>query len=345
MRIFLGVLIGIAFPLSTFAAEPLSRKDGFLLLWQSIRRPAYETSYTTPFTDVSENDDGYLEITYAKSRKFFDEATKFYPNDALTHTDALLWLFRSRNVDERPDVEYEDLPRFLEKYPIAELRGDALIQDRSQLLSLMLALDTLLVEEVHTTSYYADDFHGKGTAFGETFDMTAITAAHRSLPHNTLVQVTNVKNEKSVTVRINDRGPYVDGRDMDLSKAAFESISPLSRGVIQATYRRLGDKDLIDTCSKKPQKYQKRITRDVRFHRGIPHTMELGNSLYLGSNKHFVVRGILHPDGHFMRIQDFVGPKERFRFMPSMSGNYTFLLGTVEGRLREMSMAVSSCES
>lgn len=322
----------------------MNRKDGFLLIWESIRRPAFETSSTIPFADVSEDEDGFTEITYAKNRKFFDEETVFHPNDLLTQRDALIWIFRSRNVDERPDVEYEDLSGLLEKYPIAVL-DDGVVKDRSQLLEYMRSLDALLSEEVHETSYYAADFHGKGTAFGETFDMEDLTAAHRSFPHNTLVRVTNVENGKSVVVRINDRGPYVDGRDMDLSKAAFERISELSRGVIQATYLRLGDKDLIDKCSDTPKRYQKRITRDVRFHRGIPHTMELGDSLYLGSSTYFVVRGIAFPDGNFMRIQDFVDPKERYRFMPSLTGEYTFFIGTTEGRLRKMFMTVSSCNS
>ncbi len=311
-------------------------------MWQSIRRPSYETS-ATPFKDVKEGEEGYQEITYAKSRKFFDDATVFRPGDPLLQEDALLWLFRSRNIEERPSIERSDIPRFLEQYPIAQQRGDAYVESREQLLDLMRAFDTLLIEEVHTVSYYADDFHGKTTAFGGTFDMNEISAAHRSFPENTLVQVTNQENGNSITVSINDRGPYVDGRDMDLSKAAFERISPISRGVLRATFRRLGDKDLVDECLNAPRRYQRRITRNVRFHRGVPHTFTLGETLYLGSNRYFVIRGMTYPDGHHMRIQDFVAPEERFRFTPSLSGTYTFLVGTVEGRQRKMTMRVSAC--
>ena len=284
-----------------------------------------------------------MEITYAKSRKFFDEESVFRPEDPLTQDDALLWLFRSRNIEERPDIEKSDLDEFLAKYPIAQRRGDSVIESREQLLDLMRSLDTLLIEEIHLVSFYADDFHGKGTAFGETFDMEEISAAHRSFPQDTLVQVTNIENRESITVRINDRGPYVDGRDMDLSKAAFERISPISRGVIRATFRRMGDRDMVDECSEQPRRYQRRITRDVRFHRGVPHTLSLGESLYLGSNRYFVMRGITYPDGHTERLQDFIGPKERYRFMPSLSGEYRFLIGTKEGRMRELLMRVHSC--
>ncbi len=72
-------------------------------------------------------------------------------------------------------------------------------------------------------SYYADDFHGKRTSSGETFDMYALTAAHRELPFNTIVRVTNLENNRTVQVRINDRGPFKEGRVIDVSfKAALE---------------------------------------------------------------------------------------------------------------------------
>ena len=73
-------------------------------------------------------------------------------------------------------------------------------------------------------SWYGPGFHGRQTANGERFNQGALTAAHRSFPHNTLVKITNAENGKSVTVRINDRGPFVQGRDMDLSLASFVLI-------------------------------------------------------------------------------------------------------------------------
>ena len=85
-------------------------------------------------------------------------------------------------------------------------------------------------------SYYADYFHGRTTASGTTFDQEAFTAAHLTLPFGTLVKVVNIENDKSVIVEITDRGPYDQRFVIDLSKGAFESISPLSRGVIQVYY-------------------------------------------------------------------------------------------------------------
>ncbi len=78
-------------------------------------------------------------------------------------------------------------------------------------------------------SYYAS---GTTTADGETFNPDAYTAASKTLPFNTQVRVTNPQNGKSVVVRINDRGPYVSGRCLDLTRAAFEAIAPLSQGVL-----------------------------------------------------------------------------------------------------------------
>lgn len=86
-------------------------------------------------------------------------------------------------------------------------------------------------------SYYGEKFHGKGTASGEVFDASEFTAAHRTLPFNTWVKVTNLANNMVTYVRINDRGPYADtdNRIIDLSKAAFESIASLSSGVINVS--------------------------------------------------------------------------------------------------------------
>ena len=81
-------------------------------------------------------------------------------------------------------------------------------------------------------SYYADKFHGRPTASGEKYDKRALTAAHRTLDFGTKVKVTNLSNGKSVTVRINDRGPFVEGRIIDLSSAAADKIDMKTAGVV-----------------------------------------------------------------------------------------------------------------
>jgi len=82
-------------------------------------------------------------------------------------------------------------------------------------------------------SWYGRDFNGRPTASGEIFDMYGYTAAHRSLPFGTRVRVTNEANGRSVVVRINDRGPWVEGRILDLSYAAAKQLGMLEAGVIR----------------------------------------------------------------------------------------------------------------
>lgn len=79
-------------------------------------------------------------------------------------------------------------------------------------------------------SYYGRRFHGRLTANGERFNMNAMTAAHKTLPFGTRVRVTNPRNGRSVTVRINDRGPFIRGRTIDLSRAAAQRLGMIASG-------------------------------------------------------------------------------------------------------------------
>jgi len=81
-------------------------------------------------------------------------------------------------------------------------------------------------------SWYGPRFHGRRTANGERFNKFHLTAAHRTLPFNTRVRVTNLQNGRSVVVRINDRGPYVRGRIIDLSYAAARLLGMRAHGVV-----------------------------------------------------------------------------------------------------------------
>lgn len=86
-------------------------------------------------------------------------------------------------------------------------------------------------------SWYGPGFHGRRTANGETYNMEAMTAAHKSLPFGTKVEVTNEANGKTVTVRINDRGPYVKGRVIDLSHAAAKQLGMIGAGTASVALR------------------------------------------------------------------------------------------------------------
>ena len=105
---------------------------------------------------------------------------------------------------------------------------------RTFLLIIAIFLLSPLFCEVYktgvTASYYAEDFHGKRTSNGERFNMNDYTCAHKSLPFNTILKVTNLANGKTCEVRVNDRGPFVAAREIDLSKAAAIKLGMIGSG-------------------------------------------------------------------------------------------------------------------
>ena len=85
-------------------------------------------------------------------------------------------------------------------------------------------------DETGVASWYGEEFQGRPTASGEPFDMTELTAAHLTLPFGTKVEVTHLENEKSVVVTINDRGPWVEERLIDLSRSAADTLQMVAQG-------------------------------------------------------------------------------------------------------------------
>ncbi|MFO1407849.1 MAG: septal ring lytic transglycosylase RlpA family protein [Steroidobacteraceae bacterium] len=92
-----------------------------------------------------------------------------------------------------------------------------------------------------TVSWYGGKFHLRKTASGETFNANELTMAHPTLPFGTRVRVTNLRNGRSVVVRVNDRGPFIGHRIADVSRAAAETLGMLKRGVAKARIEILGD--------------------------------------------------------------------------------------------------------
>lgn len=118
-------------------------------------------------------------------------------------------------------------------------------------LSLLLGFLTTEVSvaqnaEYGDASYYNDKYHNESTASGELYDKNAMTAAHKSLPFGTRVRVTRLDNDKSVVVRINDRGPYKPNRIIDLSRKAAEKIDLISDGVTNVKVEILNKEDERD---------------------------------------------------------------------------------------------------
>lgn len=133
-----------------------------------------------------------------------------------------------------PDAE-ERAVRGPHPRPVAKsARTAAAIVSERERMAVSLASRGLTSRVVHV-SWYGAEFQGLGTASGELFDRYRLTAAHRSLPFGTVLRLTNPSNGRSVEVRINDRGPWVGGRELDLSEAAFAKLAPLGAGVIQVS--------------------------------------------------------------------------------------------------------------
>jgi rare lipoprotein A len=102
-----------------------------------------------------------------------------------------------------------------------------------------------------TTSWYGEDFDGKQTANGETFDMDADTAAHPTLPLGSIVRVVNTRNHRSQIVRINDRGPYVEGRELDVSYEVARKLGFDQHGLAKVRL------ELLKVPSRQEQQYHR----------------------------------------------------------------------------------------
>ncbi len=111
------------------------------------------------------------------------------------------------------------------------------------------------VEEYGTASYYSDKFQGRKTASGELYDKNKFTGAHKSLKFGTIILVTRLDNKKSVRVRINDRGPYIKGRIVDVSRAAAEKLDLITDGQAEVKIEVVGEEKpepLASTTSPSP---------------------------------------------------------------------------------------------
>lgn len=111
--------------------------------------------------------------------------------------------------------------------------------------------------QVGKASYYADKFNGRKTASGEIYDHSKKTAAHLTLAFGTKVRVTNLANKKSVVVKINDRGPFVKGRIIDLSKSAAKQLNFLDKGLTEVKVEILNQEGSSSDKTKQQKKKKK----------------------------------------------------------------------------------------
>jgi len=112
--------------------------------------------------------------------------------------------------------------------------------------ALPLAAESEIIKLEANASYYGEEFNGRPTSSGEIFDMNAFTAAHKTLPFGTMLEVTNLANGKKVVVRVNDRGPFVPDRELDVSKGAAKALDMLGSGTAKVSIRKI---DGIDAAA------------------------------------------------------------------------------------------------
>ena len=118
--------------------------------------------------------------------------------------------YHSRDIEESKPTSRDSKERY---------RPEALLLKGSKHMAIL------------TASYYGEDFHGKLTANGETFDMFGISAAHKTLPFGTVLKISYPPTGRSIDVRVNDRGPFIGGRDIDLSYGAALKLGLVKDGV------------------------------------------------------------------------------------------------------------------
>ncbi|MBN1258426.1 septal ring lytic transglycosylase RlpA family protein, partial [Candidatus Peregrinibacteria bacterium] len=302
--------------------QKVNRAEALKIILLGTRIPVPEIKEQEVFPDVAY--DAWYGKYAAKAKRMEvvsgDASTgMFRPGDTVNLAETLKILIKARGENPgTPDGNpYADVPKDAWFAPYFAFAAEMSLLDEDENDDVSPALPVtrgMLAELIYRlltrpegyqtgqASYYAGRFHGETTAAGEIYDASQFTAAHRTHPFGTWLKVTNAENGKSVKVRVNDRGPYVEGRIIDLSKAAFESIASLSRGVINVTLETTDppestetpdsgsslSADLLDatdpgSCAEKNflRYYPKTSFENITLSRELPNAVAVGEVLSL----------------------------------------------------------------
>jgi rare lipoprotein A len=166
-------------------------------------------------------------------------------------------------------------------------------------------------EQVGIASWYGSDFHGRKTSNGEKYNMYDITAAHKLLPMHTMLLVTNLDNGKETVVRVNDRGPFVQGRIIDLSYGAAQKIALIKSGTARVKITALGETKLNKTTGKRQFKKHADL-RSGEYFVQIGAFTQKYNALslqekFLDAGHKTVLQDVLIKEQTFYRVQVYVG--------------------------------------
>jgi rare lipoprotein A len=166
-------------------------------------------------------------------------------------------------------------------------------------------------EEIGIASWYGSDFHGRKTSNGEKYNMYDITAAHKLLPMHTMLLVTNLNNGKETVVRVNDRGPFVQGRIIDLSYGAAKKIALIKCGTARVKITALGETKLNKKTGKRRFKKHADL-RSGEYYVQIGAFTQKYNALslqekFLDTGHQTVLQKVLIKEQTFYRVQVYVG--------------------------------------
>lgn len=228
---------------NTFKPEnEVTRAEALKMILASSKKEVSDGSGLT-FSDVVESDWFHSYLNTALNLGIisgYADGT-FKPNETVNRVEALKMLLQARDIElSEGDEWYEKYLDFAIEHAliVPDANGDYLPSNhvsRGELSEMIYRLYKDAYSgavEYGGATWYGGRFIGTGTASGDIYDADQLTAAHKTLPFGTIVKVTNLSNGLSVTVKINDRGPYRDGYVIDLSTSAFEKIANLSTGVL-----------------------------------------------------------------------------------------------------------------
>jgi rare lipoprotein A len=238
--------------------ETVNRAEALKIILEAFNTPPaeYDNLDENPFKDTAKNSWYASYIAYAKDQEIITgyNDDEFEPWKTINLAESLKILEESlpnylpNPATEDPFVDvtmndwHVDYLQYAKNREMVNISASGKVypgqeMTRGYLAEVIYKLKNFGKYSFGKGTFYGTAFDGRGTASGDTFDMTAMTAAHKTLPFDSIVEVTNMANGKSLQVRINDRGPYGHGRVIDLSQAAFEKIAGLHRGIINVQYR------------------------------------------------------------------------------------------------------------
>ena len=185
------------------------------------------------------------------------------------------------SLQSPPEFSYSSLSASSRQHSVLQVNGSEQLKDIAQQEGLFPSFLNKVKQGV--ASWYGPGFHGKKTATGEIFDMNAMTAAHKTLPIPSYARVTNLENNRSIIVRINDRGPYVGNRELDLSYAAAKNLDLDQEGLGDIEIKPITPSQALPQIQKIAAKQDQNVYLQVGSFGNQKHALKLKNKI-LASN-------------------------------------------------------------